>query len=76
MARTISITAPVTGSVWLHSVGVGQQVSNGSPILIMESMKMEVPVDAPEDGVITFLADPGTIVQEGEEVAKLEVTND
>ena len=40
------VTSPVTGSVWKQSVVVGQQVAAGDELLVIEAMKMEIPIVA------------------------------
>lgn len=63
----------VTGSVWKIVTEVGQQVEAGDTIMIIESMKMEIPVIAEEGGTIkTFLVKEETAVSEGQVVAVLE----
>lgn len=71
MART-ELKAPSAGSVWAHSAGVGQHVFAGNPVLILESMKMEVPIDSPVDGEIIEMCAVGTLVAEHEVVAVIE----
>ena len=66
------IKAPVSGTIWMHCAGVGQKVYAGNQILIMESMKMECPVESPVDGTVLELAAPGTVVNEGDVVAVVE----
>ncbi len=63
------LRSPVTGSVWIHSVGVGQEVSAGTVVLVLECMKMEVPLETAVDGTVTELVEPGTQVGEGDVVA-------
>ena len=46
------VAAHITGTVWKIQVAVGQQVSAGDPLVILESMKMEMPVEAPESGTV------------------------
>ena len=46
------VSAHITGTVWKIEVAVGQQVSAGDTLLILESMKMEMPVEAPESGQV------------------------
>jgi acetyl-CoA carboxylase biotin carboxyl carrier protein len=46
------VTAHITGTVWKIEVTVGQTVSAGDTLVILESMKMEMPVDAEEGGVV------------------------
>jgi acetyl-CoA carboxylase biotin carboxyl carrier protein len=46
------VAAHITGTVWKIEVKVGQQVSEGETLVILESMKMEMPVEAPEGGTV------------------------
>jgi acetyl-CoA carboxylase biotin carboxyl carrier protein len=46
------VAAHITGTVWKIEVKVGQQVSSGDTLVILESMKMEMPVEAPEGGTV------------------------
>ncbi len=65
--------AEVTGSVWKIVTRVGQAIEPGDTIMIVESMKMEIPVLAEEGGTIAaFLVAEGTSVAEGDAVAVLE----
>ena len=68
------VRAPVTGSIWMHSTSVGQEVEAGSTVVIMESMKMEFPVLTEVKGRVDSLVDAGTVVNEGDVVAVIEVT--
>ncbi len=62
----------VTGSVWKITTKVGQKVDAGDTIMIIESMKMEIPVIAEEAGTIkAFLVKEETPVSEGQVVAVL-----
>jgi acetyl-CoA carboxylase biotin carboxyl carrier protein len=47
------VTAHITGTVWKIECRVGQQVNSGDTLVILESMKMEMPVEATEGGVVT-----------------------
>lgn len=65
--------ADVTGSVWKIVTAVGQKVDAGDTIMIVESMKMEIPVIAEEGGTIReFRIAEGDSVAEGQTVAILE----
>ena len=67
------VRAHITGVVFQIVAGVGDRVAAGAPILILESMKMEIPVEAPRAGVLRELrVAEGQTVQEGEVVATLE----
>jgi acetyl-CoA carboxylase biotin carboxyl carrier protein len=46
------VLAHITGTVWKIEVKVGQPVSGGQTLVILESMKMEMPVEAPESGTV------------------------
>ncbi len=70
---TSEIKANITGVVLQIPVAVGDRVNQGDPIVILESMKMEIPVEAPRSGVVRELSvREGASVQEGDVVARLE----
>ena len=46
------VTAHITGTVWKIECKVGQTVSAGDTLVILESMKMEMPVEATDGGVV------------------------
>ena len=59
-------------NVWKVVVNVGDAVSEGDTLVILESMKMEIPVEAPEGGTIQQVAvEEGGVVQEGDLIAKI-----
>jgi len=47
------VPAHITGTVWKIETKVGEQVKTGDVLVILESMKMEMPVEAPEDGKVS-----------------------
>jgi len=51
MARH-EVESEVTGNVWKILLEAGASVSEGDVIMILESMKMEIPVEAPADGTV------------------------
>ena len=61
----VDVESPVTGVVWKVIVGVGDTVSSGDQVMVLESMKMEIPVEAPVDGTISELS-----VAEGDQVSQ------
>jgi urea carboxylase len=68
------VDSPVSGSVWQTETRVGQRVKAGDTLLILESMKMEIAVQAPCDGVVTHvLLDAGRRVDAGQALVVLEV---
>ena len=50
-----AVTSPVTGSVWKQSSVVGQRVTVGDELLVIEAMKMEIPIVADTAGEIVEL---------------------
>ena len=46
------VPAHITGTVWKIQTKVGEEVKTGDVLVILESMKMEMPVEAPEDGKV------------------------
>ncbi len=69
----LEVIAEVTGTVWKLVTAVGQRVDEDEPIVIVESMKMEIPVPAPYDGIVKELrVAEGDVVEEGQVVAILE----
>lgn len=69
----IEIKTDITGTVWKVLKRVGDTVEEDEPILILESMKMEIPVAAPEHGVVTEIAvKEGDTTPEGSVVARIE----
>ena len=72
MAR-LELEPPVTGVVWKVIAEPGAKVAAGDPVVIMESMKMEIPVEAPADGTITeILVAEGDPARQDDPVAVLE----
>ncbi|MBS4103685.1 acetyl/propionyl/methylcrotonyl-CoA carboxylase subunit alpha [Tsukamurella paurometabola] len=70
-----SVTAPMQGTVVKVAVEDGQQVSAGDLVVVLEAMKMENPVAAHKDGIVTGLAvEPGTAVTQG--TVLLEIKSD
>jgi biotin carboxyl carrier protein len=61
-----ALAAPMPGTVIDVAVGVGQQVRAGDLLLTLEAMKMELPIRAPRDGVVSAIrCAPGELVQPG-----------
>ncbi len=69
----IEAKAEVTGSVWKILATVGSRLEAGDTIMILESMKMEIPVMAEDGGTLVALSvAEGEAVREGQVVAVLE----
>lgn len=70
----IDIKAEVTGKVWKLEAAAGASLAAGDVVMILESMKMEIPVEAPKAGKLgTLTVAEGDSVKEGQVLAKLEV---
>ena len=54
-AGSIKVEAGAAGKVFKIEASVGQKVSRGDAVLIVEAMKMEIPVVAPEDGTVASI---------------------
>jgi acetyl-CoA carboxylase biotin carboxyl carrier protein len=69
----LDIKAHITGTVWKVEVQVGEEIEEEDVVMILESMKMEMPIEAPADGTITeILVKPNDAVQEGQVVARMD----
>jgi acetyl-CoA carboxylase biotin carboxyl carrier protein len=67
------IRAEMVANVWKVVASAGDSVAAGDTIVILESMKMEIPVLAEEGGTLTELAvGEGDVVQEGDLIARLD----
>jgi acetyl-CoA carboxylase biotin carboxyl carrier protein len=61
-----SVQAHITGTVWKIEVKPGDTVEEGQPLVIIESMKMEMPVESPSAGTVESVAvTEGQPVEEG-----------
>ena len=67
------IEAHITGTVWKIEVAVGDTVEEGDTVVILESMKMEMPVEAEDPGTVKEIAcEEGQSVSEGDTLVVLE----
>ena len=67
------VETQITGSVWKIEKAVGDAVAEGDEILILESMKMEIPVESPCSGRISEIrVSEGDNVEEGTVLAVIE----
>jgi acetyl-CoA carboxylase biotin carboxyl carrier protein len=68
-----TVDAHITGTVWTLEVAVGDEVAEGDVVAILESMKMEMPVEAEASGVVAeLLCAPGESVSEGQALVRLQ----
>jgi acetyl-CoA carboxylase biotin carboxyl carrier protein len=66
------IEAHITGTVWKIEVAVGDQIGEGDTVVILESMKMEMPVEAEDEGTVAeILCEEGQAVNEGDTLVVL-----
>lgn len=71
-AGAVEVTASVPGKVFKIEASVGQEVKAGDPIVILEAMKMEIPVVAPEDGTVASInVSVGGAVESGDVLATM-----
>jgi acetyl-CoA carboxylase biotin carboxyl carrier protein len=67
------VEAHITGTVWKIEKQVGDEVAEGDVIVILESMKMEIPVEAEDDGTVKEIrCEEGQAVSEGDVLVVLE----
>ncbi|MBC3952487.1 urea carboxylase [Pseudomonas folii] len=68
-----SVDSHIAGNLWQVQVEVGQRVEAGEPLVILESMKMEIPLLAPTSGVVREVrVQPGSAVRAGQRVVVLQ----
>jgi acetyl-CoA carboxylase biotin carboxyl carrier protein len=68
----VQVCAHITGTVWKIQVAVGDSVQTEQTLVILESMKMEMPVEAPESGRVARIAvSEGQSVEEGDVLLEL-----
>jgi biotin carboxyl carrier protein len=67
MAET-RVRSEIAGSVWKIEVAIGDKVAEDDPLIVLESMKMEIPLLAPRAGVVREI-----LVAEGESIAEGDV---
>lgn len=66
------VRAEMVANVWKVLVSEGDSVSDGDTLVILESMKMEIPVIAEVDGTVATVAvSEGQVVQEGDLIAEI-----
>jgi acetyl-CoA carboxylase biotin carboxyl carrier protein len=68
-----NVEAHITGTVWKIECQVGQSVDEGDTLVILESMKMEMPVEAEDAGTVKEIkCEEGQSVSEGDTLVVLE----
>lgn len=73
MAGRVQVVSDVAGTVWKVEAAEGAMLAAGDVIVILESMKMEIPIEAPCAGrLATLSVAPNQAVAEGDVVAEIE----
>jgi acetyl-CoA carboxylase biotin carboxyl carrier protein len=71
--QSFAVSAEVAGTVWKIAVAVGDTVSADQDLVILESMKMEIPAAAGQAGVVRrILVETGEAVSEGQDLLIIE----
>jgi biotin carboxyl carrier protein len=69
----VDVPAPMNGTIFELIVGVGDTVNEGDELVILESMKMEIPVESPQSGkVAEILVTLQQQIEEGQPLLRLE----
>ena len=67
------VEAHITGTVWKIECEVGDEIEEGDTVVILESMKMEMPVEAEDAGTVKeILCEEGQAVNEGDTLVVLD----
>jgi acetyl-CoA carboxylase biotin carboxyl carrier protein len=67
------VEAHITGTVWRVEVEIGDTVDEGDTVVVLESMKMEMPVEAEDPGTVKEICcEEGQAVSEGDTLVVLE----
>lgn len=70
-----TVLSPLTGMVWKIEVQAGAQVAEGDVLMVLESMKMEIPVEAPRAGTVQALnVKEGDAVEEDQILVSFEAS--
>ena len=68
----LKVRSEIAGSVWKIEVAVGDTIEEGDTVVVLESMKMEMPVEAEDEGTVTaILVEEGQAVSEGDPLVEL-----
>lgn len=69
----IEVVSEVTGSVWKIECELGDSIDEGDVVMILESMKMEIPIESPVSGIVhKLLVAPGDSVEEDQVLCVIE----
>ncbi|MEH6526006.1 MAG: biotin/lipoyl-binding carrier protein [Sneathiella sp.] len=69
----VDVISEITGKVWKIEAAIGEKLEEDDPVIVLESMKMEIPILAPDDGTIAeILVGEGDPVKEGQVIARMQ----
>ena len=68
----IEVTADMVASVVALSAEVGAEVEAGDTLLVVESMKMEIPIEAEATGIVTLAIEEGQTIDEDDLIATIQ----
>lgn len=69
----MDVTTNMAGNIWKMDVSVGDKVTAGQDVVILESMKMEIPISAEIDGEVEeIIVNEGDFVNDGDVILKLK----
>ena len=69
----IKVQSEITGKVWAIEAKIGDSLEEEDTIIVLESMKMEIPVVAPQGGILKEISvAEGDAVTEGQDIAIME----
>ncbi len=69
----VEVEAQITGNIWKIETSVGAEVEEEDVLLIIESMKMEIPLEAPCDGRVSEIrVEEGQSIEEGDILVVIE----
>jgi acetyl-CoA carboxylase biotin carboxyl carrier protein len=69
----VEVEAHITGTVWKVECAVGDTIEEGDTVVILESMKMEMPVEAEDSGTVAEIrCEEGQSVNEGDTLVVLD----
>ena len=70
----LDVLSEVTGSIWKILVKIGDAVQEGDQFAICESMKMEIPLEVEEDGIISEIkVNEGDLIKEGDIIMVIKI---
>lgn len=73
LVADIKVQSEITGKVWAIEASIGDTLEEEDTIIVLESMKMEIPVVAPSGGILKeILVQEGDAVTEGQDIAIMD----